>query len=99
PRERLTGRWNGESPPGRALARDPRVPGRLAVRYVADEGLVHTVEPAIDPVVEHQLLLLLLLGRVLEVEAAAGVPLVARERRAGREEARSEERRVGKECR
>src|SRR5438132_8584823 len=64
--------------------------GRLAVRDVAHEDLVHTVEPAIDPMVELQLLAVLPLSRVLEAEAAACVPLAARELRAGREE-RSDE--------
>src|SRR5207253_2569665 len=63
---------------------------RLAVRDVADEGLTHTVRPAIDPMVEPELLRVLFLSRVLEAEPAARVPLAARKRRAGGEEAGDE---------
>ena len=57
---------------------------------IADEGLAHAVETAVDPVVIVKVLVMVPLGRVIEVEPAAGIALIAREVRAGREEAGDE---------
>src|SRR5207247_3962650 len=44
---------------------------RSGVCDVTDEDLVHTIQPTVDPVVVQKALLLLALGRVAEVDAAA----------------------------
>ncbi len=51
---------------------------------------MHAVQTTVDPVVIQKALLLLLLGGVAEVEAAARIPLATGERRAGSEEGADE---------